>query len=87
MLHWANYSVIRNISLSFLIISLSRYTKESKHLISTNECLQTDWSKEGFGYLLLQKYCFFPATSAPTCCPEGWHLVFAGSQSTTETES
>ena len=50
--------------------------------ISRPTCLQTDWSKEGVGYLLLQKYCSCPMEKAPVCCPEGWRLVFAGSRFT-----
>ena len=45
-------------------------------------CLQTDFSKSGLGYLLLQKYCSCPLDEAPVCCHEGWHLVFAGSRFT-----
>ena len=46
-------------------------------------CLQTDWSKEGLGYLLLQKYCQCPMQTAQTaCCYSGWRLVFAGSRFT-----
>ena len=55
--------------------------------INRRTCLQTDWSREGIGYLLLQQHCSCPPTSAPTCCPDGWHLVFAGSRFTTEPES
>ena len=40
--------------------------------------LQTDWSKEGIGYLLLQKHCDCSMPNAPACCPIGWHLVYAG---------
>ena len=45
-------------------------------------CIQTDWSKEGIGYLLLQKYCSCPMEKASVCCHEGWQLVFAGSRFT-----
>jgi hypothetical protein len=45
-------------------------------------CLQTDFSKEGLGYLLLQKYCGCPIEMAPICCQTGWKLVFAGSRFT-----
>ena len=45
-------------------------------------CLQPDWSKQGIGYLLLQKYCQCPLKNAPVCCHDGWHLVFAGSRCT-----
>ena len=50
-------------------------------------CLAPDWSKQGMGFLLLQKYCSCPLTKAPVCCPEGWHLVFAGSRFCTDAES
>ena len=49
--------------------------------------LQTDWSKDGIGYLLLQHRCQCPTTEAPICCPEGWSLVYAGSRFTTPAES
>ena len=47
-----------------------------------NTCLQTDWSKDGIGYLLLQQYCECKSNKAPLCCKEGWKLVFAGSRVT-----
>ena len=50
-------------------------------------CLQSDWSEDGLGYLLLQKYCQCPLDKAPVCCPEGWSLVFAGSRCTQGAES
>ena len=50
-------------------------------------CLQTDWSKDGIGYLLLQKYCECDNGIAPICCNEGWQLIYAESRFTTETES
>ena len=50
-------------------------------------CIQCDWSKDGIGYVVLQQYCQCPTAIAPTCCPEGWHLVFAGSRFTSPTES
>ena len=42
-------------------------------------CIQTDWNKGGLGYLLLQKRCPCPMDRAPTCCWNGWRLVFVGS--------
>lgn len=45
-------------------------------------CLQTDYSKSGLGYLLLQKYCACPLDNAPVCCRTGWKLVYAGSRFT-----
>lgn len=50
-------------------------------------CLAPDWSKQGMGFLLLQKYCSCPMTKAPVCCPDGWRLVFAGSRFCNEAES
>ena len=42
---------------------------------SRRSCLQTDWSKDGIGYLLLQQYCECDPKNAPICCPDGWRLV------------
>ena len=50
-------------------------------------CIQCDWSKEGLGYLLLQKHCSCPIDDAPKCCPSGWKLIFAGSRFTKGAES
>ena len=50
-------------------------------------CLAPDWSKQGMGFLLLQKYCSCSLSKAPVCCPEGWRLVFAGSRFCTDAES
>ena len=41
--------------------------------------LCTDWCKTGIGYWLVQKQCECLATS-PGCCPDGWHIVLAGSR-------
>ena len=43
-------------------------------------CLTPDWSKEGMGFLLLQKHCSWTTDKALVCCPDGWHLIFAGSR-------
>ena len=50
-------------------------------------CIQCDWSKDGIGHVVPQQYCQCPTAIAPTCCPEGWCLVFAGSRFTTPTKS
>jgi hypothetical protein len=50
-------------------------------------CLATDWSKDGVGFVLLQKHCLCTMDLAPNCCKEGWRLVFAGSRFTTDAES
>ena len=55
--------------------------------INRPTCLQTDWSKEGTGYLPLQTHCDFPMPNAPVCCPTGWHLVYPGSHFTTPAKS
>ena len=55
--------------------------------VTKRTCLQTDWSKTGLGYLLLQKHCTCKENNNPRCCPEGWKLVFAGSRFTKGAES
>ena len=79
--------------------NLTQIFEESKKLIidmvkdgirsfdtSRRTCLQTDWSRDGIGYLLLQRYCACK-DDVPVCCPEGWKLVSAGSRFLTPTES
>ena len=48
--------------------------------------LITDWSKTGTGFSLMQKHCVCNS-DIPTCCEEGWKLVFAGSQFNNKAES
>jgi hypothetical protein len=50
-------------------------------------CLQTDWSKQGMGFLLLQKHCLCKDQNNLKCCTTGWKLTYAGSRFTTEIES
>ena len=50
-------------------------------------CLASDWSKDGVGFVLLQKFCHCSMDLAPNCCKDGWHLIFAGSRFTTDAES
>ena len=54
----------------------------TKYDINRVTCLQTDFSKQGLGYLLLQKYCSCNLEGAPLCCKDGWRLVYAGSRFT-----
>ena len=54
--------------------------------INRTTCLAPDWSKDGMGFLLLQKHCTCPTEKAPVCCPDGWHIVFAGSRFCTDAE-
>ena len=42
-------------------------------------CLQTDYSQDGIGFLLLQKYCGYSSVS-PRCCPLGWKLCYVSSR-------
>ena len=53
---------------------------------SRTTCLSTDWSMDGVGFLLLQKYCRC-LSRTPVCCPDGWKLCLVGSRFTTPTES
>ena len=55
--------------------------------INRPTCLQTDFCKDGIGYLLLQKFCKCSLEKAPLCCPHGWKLVFAGSRFTKGAET
>ena len=50
-------------------------------------CLLTDWSRNGMGFLLMQKHCKCTTSSNPRCCKDGWQLTFAGSRFTSEAES
>ena len=58
-----------------------------KYDLERYTCIQTDYSKDGLGYLLLQKYCNCSLDQAPLCCKDGWKLVFAGSRFTKGPES
>ena len=49
--------------------------------LTQNTCLQTDWSKDGLVYLLLQQHCNCNIKKAPICCKDGWKLIYAGSVS------
>lgn len=42
-------------------------------------CLTTDWSRNGTGFVLRQKYCQCIDLS-PSCCATGWKTVFIGGQ-------
>ena len=54
--------------------------------LAPQTCIQPDWSKEGIGYLLLQKHCQCTQKS-PVCCKDGWKLIFASSRFTNNAES
>lgn len=54
--------------------------------VNRTTCLSTDWSKEGIGFVLLQKYCQCQNIT-PICRTTGWKLVFAGSRYNSPAES
>lgn len=49
-------------------------------------CLQPDGSTDGIGYFLTQKCCTC-ASQVPECCPDGCHIVLAGSRFLSSAES
>ena len=49
-------------------------------------CLATDWSRQGVGFFLMQKWCSCDRLH-PKCCNEGWKLVLAGGRFTRPAES
>ena len=55
--------------------------------VGRTTALQCDWSKQGVGYVLLQKHCKCPTEKSVLCCPDGWRLVFTGSRFTNSAES
>ena len=75
--------------------TLQNLFEESKHQLiasategiksfdkSRNTGLQTDWCREGIGYLLLKQHCNCTSDKVPLCCKDGWKLVMAGSRFT-----
>ena len=54
--------------------------------ISKTTCIQPDWSQNEVEYLLLQKHCQCTMVS-PTCCENGWKVIYAGSRFTNKVES
>ena len=53
---------------------------------SKTTCLATDWSKQGLGFFLLQKWCECTQIR-PNCCQGGWKLVLAVGRFTKPAES
>ena len=49
-------------------------------------CLATDWSVDGIGFFMMQKYCQCVART-PVCCHNGWKLCLVGSRFTHPAES
>ena len=54
--------------------------------LNRDTCLQVDWSKEGIGFLLLQKYCKCTSIN-PRCCGTGWKLCYVNSRFLSGAES
>ena len=54
--------------------------------LSRKTCVSTDWSKEGVGFVLLQKKCQCTEIDL-SCCHDGWVIVFCGSRFTSGPES
>ena len=54
--------------------------------IGKNIGLQTDWSKNGIGFVLLQQSCSCES-EIPNCCADGWRLVFCHSRFLQPSES
>ena len=49
--------------------------------------LATDWSKQGMGFWLCQKFCECEGQPRPGCCKEGWQTIICGSRFCTGAES
>jgi hypothetical protein len=62
--------------------------KEGVRLFDTRRptCLSTDWSVNGVGFTLLQKYCSCKERT-PVCCATGWKTCLFGSRFTHPAES
>ncbi|XP_013385575.1 uncharacterized protein LOC106155332 [Lingula anatina] len=62
--------------------------KEGVRLFDPNRqtCLSTDWSVDGVGFFLMQKYCQC-TSKTPACCHNGWKLCLVGSRFTHPAES
>jgi hypothetical protein len=54
--------------------------------LNRKTCVATDWSKQGIGFVLLQKTCSCEDDS-PICCSDGWVVTFCGSCFTTGPET
>ena len=50
-------------------------------------CICTDYSKEGLGFILLQKHCSCDMSLAPVCCSTGWKTIYMGSRFTHASEA
>ena len=66
---------------------ISSVTEGVKHFdVERWTCLATDWSRQGIGFFLMQKWCDCSHLH-PKCCNNGWKLVLAGGRFTKPAES
>ena len=57
---------------------INAVTEGVKHFdVERWTCLATDWSRQGIGFFLMQKWCLC-SNLHPKCCNDGWKLVLAG---------
>ena len=54
--------------------------------VKRQTCLAMDWSRQGIGFFLLQKWCECTQIH-PRCCNDGWKIVLAGGRFTKPAES
>ena len=74
-------------SFSYLPRIIKSVTEGVKHFDTDRwTCLATDWSRQGIGFFLMQKWCNC-STLHPKCCNDGWKLVLAGGRFTRPAES
>ena len=66
---------------------INSVTEGVKHFeVDRWTCLATDWSRQGIGFFLMQKWCSC-SNLHPKCCNDGWKLVLAGGRFTRPAES
>ena len=66
---------------------INAVTEGVKHFdVERWTCLATDWSRQGIGFFLMQKWCKC-SNLHPKCCNDGWKLVLAGGRFTKPAES
>ena len=55
--------------------------------ITKSTMVVTDWSKQGIGFVVMQKHCNCSAEYDAFCCSNGWRLAFYNSRHLTPAES
>ena len=65
---------------------INAVTEGVKHFdVERWTCLATDWSRQGIGFFLMQKWCDCSSLH-PKCCNDGWKLVLTGGRFTKPAE-